>query len=195
VTTRVMLISPAISAALRQARFDDGTCPPDDSGLRQARSAEFPPGWHGSTARAFASPSARCRETAAALGLDAVPVPDLGGCAMARWRGRTLEELAAAEPEAVAAWLADPSAAPHGGESLLELSGRVAGWLDALASAPGRVVVVAEPDVIRAAVAHALGAPPHAMWRIDVPPLTVTELSGRSVRWNLRAGAPLAAKD
>jgi broad specificity phosphatase PhoE len=187
VTTRVMLISPAISAAVRQARFDDGSCPPDEAALRQAQAA-VPP----AVARAFTSPSARCRRTAAALGLAAVTVPELGGCAMGRWTGRTLEEVTDAEPEAVAVWLADPSAAPHGGESLRALRERVAQWLDSLASESGRAAAVAEPDVVRAAVAHALGAPPHAFWRVDVPPLTVTELSGRSGRWNLRTGSPLS---
>lgn len=37
-TSRVMLISPAISAALREARFDDG-CSLDASGLRLAEAA------------------------------------------------------------------------------------------------------------------------------------------------------------
>ncbi|GHJ93227.1 hypothetical protein SNE510_27460 [Streptomyces sp. NE5-10] len=39
---------------------------------------------------------------------------------MGRWCGRTLEEVAGAEAEAVSLWLSDPAAAPHGGESLRE---------------------------------------------------------------------------
>jgi hypothetical protein len=41
----------------------------------------------------------------------------------------------------------------------------------------------------------ALGLPLSVFWRLDVPPLTVTELSGRAGRWNLRLGRPLAASE
>ncbi|MFE0516082.1 histidine phosphatase family protein, partial [Streptomyces sp. NPDC058964] len=37
-TSRVMLISPALNPSLRQARFDDG-CPLDPAGAARARSA------------------------------------------------------------------------------------------------------------------------------------------------------------
>jgi hypothetical protein len=56
------------------------------------------------------------------------------------------------------------------------------------------VLAVVEPDVVRAAVVCALAAPAGVLWRVDVPPLTVTELSGRSGRWNLRAGTDLAGR-
>jgi len=36
-----------------------------------------------------------------------------------------------------------------------------------------------------------LRAPESAFWRVDVPPLTATEFSGRAGRWNVRAGRPL----
>ncbi|MFB7377159.1 histidine phosphatase family protein, partial [Kitasatospora purpeofusca] len=138
----------------------------------------------------FVSPSARCRRTAEELGLaDAVAQPELRGCAAGRWRGRTLDEVAAEEPEALMAWLADPAAAPHGGESVRQLCARVAGWLDGTAAGlTGRVLVVAEPDAVRAAAVHALGVPDQVFRRLDVPPLAVVELTGRAGRWNLRLG-------
>ncbi|NGO11397.1 hypothetical protein G5C60_28290, partial [Streptomyces sp. HC44] len=113
-TSRVMLISPAISAALREARFDDG-CPVDAAGLRLAETAA---GSLPAPDRALVSPGVRCRETAAALGLDAAAESELAGLDVGRWRGATLAEVSADEPEAVARWLADPSYAPHGGESV-----------------------------------------------------------------------------
>ncbi|MFI6695297.1 histidine phosphatase family protein [Streptomyces sp. NPDC050433] len=192
-TTRVTLISPALSTALREARFDDG--PLDATGLRQAEAVRgvfgAVPGQRGAADPVFASPSVRCRQTAEALGLTAEPLPELRMCAMGRWRGLRLDEVSAAEPRAVAAWLADPAAAPHGGESLNALHSRVGHWLDGLASDSGRVLAVAEPDVVRALTVHAIGAPTRTFWRIDVQPLTVTELSGRNGRWNLRSGRPL----
>jgi broad specificity phosphatase PhoE len=56
----------------------------------------------------------------------------------------------------------------------------------------GRVLAVTEPAVTRAAIVRALALPAEAFWRLDVAPLTLTELSGRSGRWNLRCGRPLA---
>lgn len=227
-TIRVMLISPALSTALREARFGDGGGasrgegdgedgggdggggPLDAAGLRQAEAARDAPGvvaQLGAADRVFASPSGRCRQTAEALGLLAEPVPELRGCAMGRWRGMRLDEVGAAEPDAVAAWLTDPAAAPHGGESLEALHVRLGEWLDGLGTLDGlggsdasdagtgpasaRVVAVAEPDVVRALTVRAIGAPTPVFWRIDVRPLTLTELSGRNGRWNLLGGHPL----
>ncbi|MET8541223.1 histidine phosphatase family protein [Kitasatospora sp. NPDC004799] len=191
-TVRVIFISPAIGTALRQARFDDDG-PLDEGGLRSAcAAASALPG----VDRVLVSPSTRCRQTADALGLAAAEVaPALRGCAMGRWRGRTLDELSAEEPEAVLAWLTDPAAAPHGGESVRQLCARVARWLDEASESAGRLLVVAEPDVIRAAALHVLGAPEQAFWRLDVPPLSGTELTGRTARWNLRLASPLTRRE
>ncbi|MFG3052659.1 histidine phosphatase family protein [Kitasatospora sp. NPDC048239] len=186
-TVRVMLISPAMSTALRAARFDDESGL-EAGGVDAARAAA---GALQGAGLVLASPSARCRQTAEALGLTAAAEAP-AGWAMGSWRGRTLDEVAAEQPEAVAAWLSDPAAAPHGGESLAALCARVGGWLDALADGGPRALAVVEPEVVRAAALHALGGPPAAFWRLDVPPLTATALSGRAGRWNLRLGADLA---
>src|SRR5205823_14173616 len=80
----------------------------------------------------------------------------------------------------------DPSAAPHDGESLRDLLGRVAHWLDELCRTTGRIAAITHPSIIRAAVVHALNATPESFWRIDVPPLSHTRLSGGGQRWTLR---------
>ncbi|WP_371667346.1 histidine phosphatase family protein [Streptomyces sp. NBC_00289] len=186
-TSRVTLISPAVSRSLREARFDDG-CPLDETGAARARSAGDtlrPPD------RALFSPTVRCEETASALGLDAAPVPELAGLRVGRWQGRTLEEVSADEPDAIAVWMTDPASAPHGGESVRELCDRVTAWLETAAHAAGRTVAVVEPEIVRAVGVRVLGAPESAFWRIDVPPLTATTVSGRSGRWNLTVGQPL----
>ncbi|MFI1968744.1 histidine phosphatase family protein [Streptomyces cinnamoneus] len=186
-TLRVILISPASGSALREVRFDDDG-PLEEAGLRGARAVA------GTLPRAslvLTAPSTRCRLTASALGLDPRVAPELRDLDAGSWRGRTLDEVFAAEPEAVAAWLADPGAAPHGGESVTELVGRAGAWLDERSGDAGRVLAVAEPAVVRAVLVHALGLPPAAFWRLDVPPLTATELTGRAGRWNLRCGRPL----
>ncbi|GGY89867.1 hypothetical protein GCM10010300_37590 [Streptomyces olivaceoviridis] len=57
----------------------------------------------------------------------------------------------------------------------------------------GRTLAGVEAKVVRAAAVAALGLPVAAFRRLGVPPLTVTELSGRARRWNLRLGRPLSA--
>jgi broad specificity phosphatase PhoE len=190
-TSRVTLISPAVSRSLREARFDDG-CPLDEAGAARARAAE---GTFRRLDRALASPTVRCAQTASALGLDASAVPELAGFRVGRWQGRTLDEVGAEEPEALVSWMSDPSFAPHGGESVRQLCDRVAVWLESAAQAPGRTVAVVEPEIVRAVVVRALGAPEPAFWRVDVPPLTAVTVSGRSERWNVRIGEPVGGLD
>ncbi|MFD7867896.1 histidine phosphatase family protein [Streptomyces sp. NPDC059783] len=189
-----MLISPAMNQGLREARFA-GDGPLDAAGVRQARAAaaQVP-----DADRYVAGPSRRCAATADALGIDCVVEPALRDWELGGWAGERLDTVAAREPDALADWLADPGAAPHGGESLLALCARAGAWLDALAAdgaaARDRMLAVAEPAVVRAAAVHALGLPVAAFWRLDVPPLTLTELGGRPGRWNLRCGRPLAPR-
>ncbi|BBC92196.1 histidine phosphatase family protein [Streptomyces griseofuscus] len=189
-TSRVLLVSPAMTPALRQARFYDGDSI-EDVGAARARSAA---GSLPAPARVVVSASTRCRETARALGLEgAVEEAALRGVDVGRWRGRALDEVTGAEPEALGHWLTDPEWAGHGGESVREVCARVGAWLDG--AADGRTVAVVEPEIVRAAVVGALGLPMSAFWRLDVVPLTATGLSGRAGRWNLRLGGPLVAPE
>ena len=146
--------------------------------------------------RVLTSPATAALETAEALGLSAVAEAPLRDVDHGRWRGRAFADVAREEPEAIAAWLADPGAAPHGGESLAVLLGRLAAWLDGrrVAANGARVLLVTHAAVIRAAVLHAIGAPPAAFWRLDVAPLSRTVLQGDGVRWTLAAlNVPLLA--
>jgi broad specificity phosphatase PhoE len=127
----------------------------------------------------------RASQTAGALQLDATAEAMLRDCDYGRWTGRAFDEVQAQEPEAVAEWLRDPGAAPHGGESILILMERVAAWLDAQGDAEGQIIAVTHASVIRAAVVHAIEATPRSFWRIDVAPLSLTTLTGGRERWNL----------
>lgn len=109
----------------------------------------------------------------------------LRDCDYGRWAGRAFNDVQAQEPDAIAEWLRDPAAAPHGGESILELIARVARWLDLQCAAPERTVAITHAAVIRAAILHAIEAPPQSFWRIDVAPLSLARLSGANGRWNL----------
>ncbi|MEV4755948.1 histidine phosphatase family protein [Micromonospora sp. NPDC049559] len=187
-STRLMLISHAATAATRSAAFPTDE-PLDAHGLADAAALA------GVLPRADdvrCGPALRCTQTAAALGLATTVDEGLRDGDLGRWAGRTLDEVAAGEPEAVAAWLTDPSAAPHGGESLHDLLDRAAGWLRALPEGARTVVAVTHPMVIRALVVDAIAATPASFWRIDIAPLTRTVLRGGAGRWTLRAtAAPL----
>src|SRR6185437_2451094 len=98
--------------------------------------------------RALTGPELRTRQTAQLLGLDARVEPLLADLDCARWQGQTLESLPA---ESLQDWLTDPAAAPHGGESIVDLIARVAGWLESLETRDSQVVAVTHPAVIRAA--------------------------------------------
>jgi broad specificity phosphatase PhoE len=183
---RVTFVAAARSSPLLAERFDDDR-PLDQAGWEELQrvAGELLP--LAAAELRYCSPTPRCRATGDALGYAPLVQPALRDCDMGRWRGLTLGEAMAREPQAVDAWLADPRSTPHGGESLLAFIARVGGWLDTRpAEDSGRIVAVAEPSVIRAALVYALKAPPATYWNIDVRPLAATTVSGRSGRWNLR---------
>jgi broad specificity phosphatase PhoE len=127
----------------------------------------------------------RCRQTAAAAGLDPSDDPALAECDFGTWAGRSLAEVNAADPDAARAWMTDPDSSPHGGESLTAFARRVAGWLDAQAQQDGAAVAVTHGGVVKGALVHALGAPIESFWRIDVAPLAVTEMHAHDGRWTI----------
>ena len=186
-TARLLLLCHGATAATRSAAFPDDE-PLDDHARRRLAdlSRRLPRADH-----ALTSPGRAAIETAAGLGLDRQVDDDLRDCDYGAWRGRRLDEIAAQDPAALAQWLSDPAAAPHGGESLLDLIGRVAAWLDGRRIVEGRTLAVTHAAIIRAALVHALGAPPHAFWRIDIAPLSLAALNGDANRWTLNSlGTP-----
>lgn len=172
---RLTLVSHGATAALRAARFPLDE-PLEARAQEAARTCGLRPPDHACT-----DSSARCRQTAAALGLDALVEEELADLDTRAWRGLALDEV---DPAELAEWATDPAATPHGGESVLALLARVRGWLTELPD--GRTVAVTHPAVIRAVLVTALAADPPTFWRIDVPPLTTTSLHGRTGRWTLR---------
>lgn len=183
------MVAHAATAATVRAAF-----PLDESLERRGVAAAQEAAGHlGRVARALRSPAAAARETAEALGLATAVDVGLADWDLGEWRGHTLDEIAAADPDAVGAWLTVPDAAPHGGESLTALLGRVAEWLR-IADGEGHTVAVTHAAVVRAAVVATLGAPPSGFWRLDIAPLTATVLRGGPSRWTVRGTAvPLGA--
>jgi broad specificity phosphatase PhoE len=187
-TLQITWIAHGATAAVRRAAF------PGDEPL-EAKARAKAAGLAGTLGRAalgradqvLVAPERRAQETADALGLTGTTDGGLRDCDHGRWAGCSLAELQAEAPAALAAWLSDPAANPHGGESIADLIRRVAAWSDSPDRGEGRVLALTHPAVMRAAVVHALGANPTAYWRIDVAPLSRLILSRHGASWRLQA--------
>jgi broad specificity phosphatase PhoE len=192
IAVRVTLIAAAATGNRRRTEFP-ADAPLDAAGARSAG--------HGAlrvrlAERVLISPMIAAQQTAEALGLSGEVTPALADCDYGRWAGASLETIAAAEPEAVAAWLADDTAAPHGGESHRQLRTRVGTWLDHVgATLTGHTIAVTHAAVIRAAIAHAIAGTPLSFWRIDIAPLSQTMLTRSNDQWRLRAITPIGEQE
>ncbi|WBP93964.1 histidine phosphatase family protein [Mycolicibacterium neoaurum] len=128
------------------------------------------------------APELRAGQTAQALGGPATIEPALADLDCGRWRGMSLQDV---DPAGLASWLTDPTAAPHGGESIAALCDRVRHWLDGVATGGGRHTAVTHPAVIRAVILTALNAAPTSFWRVDIAPAARVTLHFRGA-WTLR---------
>jgi len=190
VTAHLDLIAHAATSATRAARF------PDDEALEAsaATALERLSGRLRPYGRVLTAPARAARETAAALGCEAPVETALRDCDYGRWRGLALADVAEREPEEFAAWLGEPAAAPHGGESLMALIERAGAFLAQSLARDGATLGVTHAPFVRAAIVSALGAGASAFWRIDVAPLSLAKFSGRDGRWNLVALGPLTPR-
>jgi broad specificity phosphatase PhoE len=187
-TSRLTLICHGSTDALRKAAFP-GDEPLDAHGRADAEAlARHLP----RVERCWTSPELRTRQTAEVLQLNATSLPALRDCDYGAWKGQTFDALLEREPNSTEAWLRDPAATPHGGESLLSLMARVAQWLDAENAVDGQAILVTHATIIRAAIIHAIQAPPDSFWRVDIAPLSITRLSGMDGRWNLTCAGSAA---
>jgi broad specificity phosphatase PhoE len=177
---RLALICHASTRATRLAAF-----PADEPIEPNALDDASLPSRLSKAAYCWTSPALRARQTAEALGLLAVVEPLMSDCDFGRWTGRPILDVERDEPDALAQWLADPAATPHGGESIVALIERAGAWLVRLGGLSGQIVAVTHQSVIRAVIVQALGAPPLAFWRVDVPPLAIIELKHNGQRWTL----------
>jgi broad specificity phosphatase PhoE len=185
---RLLLVRHAATAATRAATFPLDE-PLDERGVAAAAALAdaLPP-----ACEVVTSPALRCRQTAEAAQLrDLTVEPAIAECDFGAWASRSLSEIG--EADAVA-WMTDPTARPHGGESLAAFAARVSRWLDGQAQRDGRAVAVTHGGVVKAAVVHVLGAPLTAFWRLDAAPLAITELHAHDGRWTItRVNCPVAS--
>ncbi|MFJ8182274.1 bifunctional RNase H/acid phosphatase [Streptomyces sp. NPDC096105] len=146
-----------------------------DIGREQARKVAAALARRGTVQAVVASPLARTRETArivaARLGLDVAVEEGLRETDFGAWEGLTFGEVSERHPEDLNAWLASPDAEPTGGgESFAATAARVAEARDKLlAEYRGRtVLLVTHVTPIKTLVRLALGAPPEALFRMEL---------------------------
>jgi len=185
---RITLIAHGTTKAIRRASFPLDE-PLEDTEVAKLRAL----GWIAPRAsHVQTGPEQRTRQTAAALGLEATATVDLKDVDYGSWRGKSLEEIHAQDATGLGEWLADVDAAPHGGESIADLLSRTDRWMGQRTNS-SHTLAVTHSAFIRAAIVLALCAPASSFWRIEIAPLSITDLRWSSHGWKLRsAGVKLA---
>lgn len=131
-------------------------------------------------ARVLSSPLRRARQTAdaiaAAYGLPVTVEDRLVELDYGDWDGKSLADVPAS---AWAEWRADPTFAPPGGESLVDVSARVIAMCLELLAGGDDVVAVSHVSPIKAAVCWALGTDERASWRMHLDLASITRVAAR----------------
>jgi broad specificity phosphatase PhoE len=112
-------------------------------------------------------------------GLPLIAEPRLRELSFGEWEGLTYAQIEARQPEMLALWRKDlETHAPPGGETLLELAGRVQAALAGIVAAhpDGSVAVVAHGGPLQMLAALALGLPARNYWQIYVANGSISEL-------------------
>jgi broad specificity phosphatase PhoE len=185
--TRISLVAHGTTRDLRAATFggDDRL---DDVGLRKAEELK---GSLGKVDAAYVSPLLRARETAEALGLNATVDERLRETDFGGWTGLKFNQIMVRHPFKLMSWMKDPASAPHGGEAIPSVMQRVAAWISERGKDSGHTVAVTHASVIRAAIVYVIESDLRSFWRIDIVPLSRTDLRTNGRRWVLRSMAPM----
>ena len=129
----------------------------------------------------YSSPLDRARETAgpiaALTGATTEVSEDLNEVNFGLWNGAAFEDLAA-DPEWVRWNHERDTARPPGGESMGEVQARLRGWLCRMRVRHGgqRIAAVSHADVIKAALADALGLTLQRHDRFEISPASISVL-------------------
>ena len=118
------------------------------------------------------------QEVAAVTGAPVVTDEGFRETDFGAWEGLTFAEVRERWPAEVTAWLADPEAAPPGGESFAEVSTRVTDALHRVLTGRDRqtVLIVSHVTPIKTLVAAALLAPPPALYRMHLDVAALCEI-------------------
>lgn len=167
---------------MREGGFADEAEPLDSGGIARVEAFGPPAG----DRPCAVSPALAARQTAQLWDMAENIDPALGDMDPGAWRGRTLAEVGACDPEGMAAWIADPAAGAPGGESLAAVRMRMTGWLAERVTQGRSLRAITHPMVVRAAIAAAIDMPVRTSLHIDIAPLGIVRL-GWNRRWRLQA--------
>jgi broad specificity phosphatase PhoE len=172
---------------LRHGEAAPGLClgsasdpPLTEAGWAQMAAALAGGGWDG----VVCSPSRRCAEFAAGLGLPLRQDGRFRELGFGGWEGRPWAELYQEAGGPLLAFQRDPSACANpapGGEPFGDFERRVGGaWDDLLSAAAGRRwLLVAHAGVLRAVLRRVLGFPAARGFAIRVPPACLIRIERR----------------
>lgn len=137
-------------------------------------------------AHAVCSPARRTRETALALGLDAVEQPMFREQDFGAWTGRRHNDLTTELGDAYHAFWKSPAGnRPPGGESFVDQIDRARHGLARLPA--GKAVLVVHSGTIRAVLAIALDLEPDSALRFVIDPLSLTRIDRLDAGWRVVA--------
>jgi alpha-ribazole phosphatase len=135
-------------------------------------------------AASYASPARRTADTARALGLDPILVPEFSEQEFGDWTGQRHADLAVAGGDAYARFWADPAGSrPPGGESFEDQIARVREGLRRIEA--GSAILVVHSGTVRAALCVALDLAPQAGLRFAIDPLSLTRIDRLSNGWRV----------
>lgn len=152
-------------------------------GVAQAESLAAELAARGGIDRIVSSPLLRTRQTAGfaaeALGLEVEVIDGFAECGFGDWDGHTFAEVRERWPVELEEWLASTAVAPPGGESFEACQSRVLRAREEVIRrfAGERVLVVAHVTPIKIMVAHAVGAPLDSLYRMELPPCSISSLA------------------
>ena len=137
----------------------------------------------GEATRIVTSPLLRAQQTAELIAAEAGLPLEIDAlfteCSFGEWDGYTFAEVREKWPEEMADWLASTSVAPPGGESFDSCQGRVRQGLRGLLDryAGETIVLVAHVTPIKLLVTDAVGAPVDSVYRMELPPCSISKLA------------------
>lgn len=183
VVTELLLVRHGATSFTADARFCGATdVDLDGTGRAQAallaaRLADDP----GITA-VLSSPLRRAVSTAEIvaerLGCPVLTEADLAETRFGAWEGATIDEVADRWPAELAAWRGSAQVAPPDGESFAATERRISRLRRPLAARypGGRVLVVSHVTPIKLVVRWAVGAPPEALFRLQLDPASLSRV-------------------
>ena len=173
----------AYSLEKRFSGFGGMDLPLIDLGESQGRALAQEIARRGEAAAIVSSPLLRTRQTAALIaeetGLEVTIDDDLAECAFGLWDGHTFAEVREKWPEEMADWLASTSVAPPEGESFDACQARVRRAVRRLTErfAGQTIVIVAHVTPIKLMVTDAVGAPVDSIYRMELPPCSISKVA------------------